>query len=164
MCTISGARSLPSAGERRRQSCHCRGSSWNSLQNTPNVSDYPSTQSTFEWGSSGDARRCPRHRSGCLHDHQWTAFADIKRSFTSFSQAARESADSRMYAGIHFLRPARTGSPWGARLASGPWHSTFSRSRSNDRIMCCRAAVFQHVARRSATGHTCEVSTGVPTA
>ena len=29
-------------------------------------------------------------------------FPDITRTFTSFSQAARESADSRVYAGIHF--------------------------------------------------------------
>jgi hypothetical protein len=29
-------------------------------------------------------------------------FEGIKRSFTSFSQAAKESADSRVFAGIHF--------------------------------------------------------------
>jgi hypothetical protein len=29
-------------------------------------------------------------------------FDGITRSFTAFSQAARESADSRVYAGIHF--------------------------------------------------------------
>ena len=28
-------------------------------------------------------------------------FAEIKRAFTSFSHAAQESADSRIYAGIH---------------------------------------------------------------
>jgi len=74
---------------------------WNSLQNTPSVSDYPSTQSIF----SGSAAVV---LAGVLGTDQvaftvtsGAPFADIKRSFTGFSQAARESADSRIYAGIH---------------------------------------------------------------
>jgi len=74
---------------------------WNSLQNPPSVSDYPSTQSVF----SGSAAVV---LAGVLGTDQVAftvtsgpPFADIKRSFTSFSQAARESADSRIYAGIH---------------------------------------------------------------
>jgi hypothetical protein len=75
---------------------------WNSLQNTPSVSDYPSTMSLVS-GSAAAAL------VGVLGTDQVTfkftsgpPFADITRSFTSFSQAAREAADSRVYAGIHF--------------------------------------------------------------
>jgi hypothetical protein len=46
------------------------------------------------------------------------AFANIKRSFSSLSAAARESVDSRVYAGIHSSRPARTDCSSDARLPS----------------------------------------------
>ena len=43
-------------------------------------------------------------------------FADITRSFTSISQAARESADSRMYAGIHFRSACEDGLVLGRKI------------------------------------------------
>jgi hypothetical protein len=82
--------------------------SWNSHQNTPNVSDYPSTQSTFSGAASTVL-------AGVLGDQvaftitSGAPFPDIKRSFKSFSQAARESADSRVYAGIHFRTACEDG-------------------------------------------------------
>ena len=101
---------------------------WNSLQNTPAVSDYPSTQSTFS-GAAAVAL------AGVLGTDQVAftvtsgpPFADIKRSFTSFSQAARESADSRIYAGIHFRTACEDGLALGRKSASGPWRSTCSLS------------------------------------
>jgi hypothetical protein len=36
-------------------------------------------------------------------------FAGITRSFTRFSQAAQENADSRVFAGIHFRRACQDG-------------------------------------------------------
>lgn len=42
----------------------------------------------------------------------WAPFEGITRSFTSFSQAARESADARVYAGIHFRRACEDGRSW----------------------------------------------------
>lgn len=36
-------------------------------------------------------------------------FAGITRSFSSFSQAAQENADSRVYAGIHFRTACQDG-------------------------------------------------------
>ncbi len=48
-------------------------------------------------------------------------FEGITRSFTSFSQAARESADSRVYAGIHFRSACEDGIALGRKVgrASG---------------------------------------------
>jgi hypothetical protein len=89
--------------------------SWNSLQNTPNVSDYPSTQSTFSGAAAALA--------GVLGTDQVAfsvtsgrPFADITRSFTSVSQAARESADSRIYAGIHFRSACEDGLVLGRKI------------------------------------------------
>ena len=89
---------------------------WNSLQNTPAVSDYPSTQSLF----SGAAATV---LAGVLGTDQVAftitsgpPFANIKRSFASFSQAARESADSRIYAGIHFRSACEDGLVLGRKI------------------------------------------------
>jgi PAP2 superfamily len=89
---------------------------WNSLQNTPAVSDYPSTLSTFS-GAAATAL------AGALGTDQvpfkvtsGPPFPDITRSFTSFSQAAREGADSRIYAGIHFRSACEAGLGLGRRV------------------------------------------------
>jgi hypothetical protein len=89
---------------------------WNSLQNTPAVSDYPSTQSIFS-GAAAAAL------TGVLGTDQipfrvtsGPPFADITRSFTSLSQAARESADSRVYAGIHFRSACEDGLVLGRKI------------------------------------------------
>src|SRR4030095_13484360 len=89
---------------------------WNSLQNTPAVSDYPSTQSTFSGAAVATI-------AGVLGTDQVTfsvtsgpPFADIKRSFSSLAQAARESADSRVYAGIHFPTACEDGLVLGRKI------------------------------------------------
>jgi hypothetical protein len=88
---------------------------WNSLQNTPPVSDYPSTQSTFSGAAAAVL-------AGILGDQvafsttSGTPFAGITRSFSSFSQAARESADSRVYAGIHFRSACEDGLALGQKI------------------------------------------------
>jgi hypothetical protein len=88
---------------------------WNSHQNTPNVSDYPSTQSTFSGAASAVL-------AGILGDEvsftltSGAPFPDIKRSFKSFSHAARDSADSRVYAGIHFRTACEDGLTLGQRI------------------------------------------------
>ena len=45
-----------------------------------------------------------------------TPFDGLTRSFTSFSQAARESADSRIYAGIHFRSACEDGLVLGRKV------------------------------------------------
>jgi hypothetical protein len=88
---------------------------WDSHQNTPPVSDYPSTQSTF----SGAASVVLASLLGDQTSFTFTSgkpFDGITRSFTSFSQAARESADSRVYAGIHFRSACEDGLTLGGRV------------------------------------------------
>ena len=53
--------------------------------------------------------------AGRLHQHQ-RPVANIKRLFASFSQAARESADSRIYAGIHFRSACEDGLVLGRKI------------------------------------------------
>jgi hypothetical protein len=43
-------------------------------------------------------------------------FANIKRSFSSLSAAAKESADSRVYAGIHFRSACQDGLILGRKI------------------------------------------------
>jgi hypothetical protein len=89
---------------------------WDSHQNTPAVSDYPSTQSTF---SSAAAVVLAQVLGGDKQQFTVTSgkpFEGIKRSFSSFSQAARESADSRVYAGIHFRSACEDGLALGQKV------------------------------------------------
>jgi hypothetical protein len=88
---------------------------WDSHQNTPNVSDYPSTQSAF----SGAAGVVLASLLGDQTNFTFTSgkpFEGLTRSFTSFSQAARESADSRVYAGIHFRSACEDGLALGRKV------------------------------------------------
>jgi hypothetical protein len=76
---------------------------WTSFLQTPPVQDHPSTHSAL--GAAGAAALA--HAFG--RDEIRFSFASSsanpdspRRSFTSFSQAARENADSRIKAGLHF--------------------------------------------------------------
>ena len=93
--------------------------SWESLEVTPPIHDYPSTHSAL--GNAGAAVL-----AGILGDH--TPFtlssmsADPKgatRSFSSFSQAADENASSRVMAGLHFRFSCNAGQDLGNRV--GQW-------------------------------------------
>jgi hypothetical protein len=90
--------------------------SWNSLQNTPAVSDYPSTQSIFSGAASVVLAGVLGTDQVNFSNTSGPPFPDIKRSFTSFSQAARESADSRVYAGIHFRTACEDGLVLGRKI------------------------------------------------
>jgi hypothetical protein len=89
---------------------------WNSLQNTPAIPDYPSTMSLISGAAApvlagvlGTDRVSFSVTSG-------PPFKDITRAYTSFSQAAQESADSRVYAGIHFPTACEDGLVLGRRI------------------------------------------------
>ena len=89
---------------------------WDSHQNTPAVSDYPSTQSAF---SDAAAVVLASVLGGDQVNFTFMSgkpFEGITRSFTSFSQAARESADSRVYAGIHFRSACEDGLALGRKV------------------------------------------------
>lgn len=90
--------------------------SWETFLNTPPVSDYPSTHSVLGGAAAavlaevfGTDRITFTMMSGA-------PFAGISRSFTSFSQAAQENADSRVYAGIHFRTACRDGVALGQKI------------------------------------------------
>ena len=89
---------------------------WNSLQNTPSVSDYPSTQSLFSGSTAAVLASVFGTDKVAFALTSGPPFANIKRSYTSFSQAAKESADSRVYAGIHFRSACDDGLMLGQKI------------------------------------------------
>jgi hypothetical protein len=89
---------------------------WDSLQNTPAVSDYPSTQSTFSGAAAVVLATVLGGDQANFSITSGKPFEGITRSFTSFSQAARESADSRVYAGIHFRSACEDGLSLGRKI------------------------------------------------
>ena len=89
---------------------------WNSLQNTPAVSDYPSTQSLFSGAAATALAAALGTDQVAFTMTSGPPFADIKRSFTSLSHAARESVDSRVYAGIHFRSACEDGLALGQKI------------------------------------------------
>lgn len=89
---------------------------WDSHQNTPAVSDYPSTQSTFSAAAAVALARTIGTDEVNFTITSGKPFEGITRSFTSFSQAARESADSRVYAGIHFRSACEDGLALGRKV------------------------------------------------
>ena len=89
---------------------------WDSHQNTPAVSDYPSTQSTFSGAAAVVLATVVGADQVSFAVTSGKPFDGITRSFTSFSQAARESADSRVYAGIHFRSACEDGLALGRKV------------------------------------------------
>ena len=89
---------------------------WNSLQNTPSVSDYPSTQSLFSGAASSVLAGVLGTDQVAFTITSGPPFANIKRSFSSLSAAAKESAESRVYAGIHFRSACEDGLILGRKI------------------------------------------------
>jgi len=89
---------------------------WDSHQNTPAVSDYPSTQSTFSAAAAVALASTLGGDQVGFTVSSGKPFEGITRSFSSFSQAARESADSRVYAGIHFRSACEDGLALGRKI------------------------------------------------
>jgi hypothetical protein len=89
---------------------------WDSHQNTPAVSDYPSTQSTFSAAAAVALASTLGGDQASFTVTSGKPFEGITRSFTSFSQAARESADSRVFAGIHFRSACEDGLSLGHKV------------------------------------------------
>jgi hypothetical protein len=82
---------------------------WETYLNTPPLPDYPSTHSV-----AGGAAAVVLARFFGTDQVPFTMtsgppFAGITRSFTRFSQAAQENADSRVFAGIHFRMACQDG-------------------------------------------------------
>jgi hypothetical protein len=89
---------------------------WESFLNTPPVADYPSTHSVL--GSAAAAVLAAAFSTDrvAFTVTSGAPFPGITRSFTSFSQAAQENADSRVYAGVHFRTACRDGMALGQKI------------------------------------------------
>jgi hypothetical protein len=74
---------------------------WNSFLGTPNHPSYTSGHATVS-GASGAALAGFFGTDNITFTSSAEGFAVPDRTFTSFSQASQEAADSRLYAGIHW--------------------------------------------------------------
>jgi hypothetical protein len=89
---------------------------WNSLQNTPAIPDYPSTMSLISGAAAPVLAGVLGTDQVAFSVTSGPPFKDITRAYTSFSQAARESTDSRIYAGIHFRTACEDGLVLGRQI------------------------------------------------
>lgn len=91
---------------------------WTPFLVTPAIPDYPSTHSVL---GAAAAEVLARFFDEDDDEISFTTtsgnpFPGITRSFTSFSQAAQENADSRVFAGIHFRRTCTDGLRQGKKV------------------------------------------------
>ena len=91
---------------------------WMSLLNTPAIPDYPSTHSVLGGAAAEVLRRFFHDDDVPFTTTSGAPFAGITRSFDSFSQAARENGESRIYAGIHFRAAVEDGIRQGRRIGA----------------------------------------------
>jgi hypothetical protein len=89
---------------------------WSSLLNTPAIPDYTSTHSVAGGASSEVLRRFFHNDDIPFMTTSGVPFAGLTRSYTSFSQAAAENGDSRVYAGIHFRSAVEDGIQQGQKI------------------------------------------------
>jgi hypothetical protein len=89
---------------------------WESYLNTPPIPDYPSTHSVAGGAASAVLAYVFGGDQFPFSMASGPPFAAITRSFRSFSRAAQENADSRVYAGIHFRSACRDGIKLGEQI------------------------------------------------
>jgi hypothetical protein len=89
---------------------------WSTLLNTPAIPDYPSTHSVLGGAASEVLRRFFRDDDVAFTTTSGAPFAGITRSYTSFSQAAAENGESRIYCGIHFRSAVHDGIKLGNKV------------------------------------------------
>jgi hypothetical protein len=89
---------------------------WESFMNTPALPDYPSTHSVAGGAAAAVLARFFGTDQISFSMTSGAPFAEITRSFTSFTQAAQENADSRVYAGIHFRTACQDGIKQGEQI------------------------------------------------
>jgi hypothetical protein len=89
---------------------------WSSLLNTPAIPDYTSTHSVLGSAVAEVLRRFFHRDEVPFTTTSGVPFAGLTRSFTSFSQAAAENGESRIYAGIHFRSAVEDGIKQGGKI------------------------------------------------
>jgi hypothetical protein len=90
--------------------------SWETYLNTPPLPDYPSTHSVAGGAASAVLARVLGSDNVEFSMTSGPPFGAITRSFKSFSQAAQENADSRVYAGVHFRAACQDGIMLGEQI------------------------------------------------
>jgi hypothetical protein len=91
---------------------------WSSLLNTPAIPDYTSTHSVAGGAASNVMHRFFRTDNVAFSLTSGPPFAGLTRSFSSFSQAATENGESRIYAGIHFRSAVGDGIKQGNQIGN----------------------------------------------
>jgi hypothetical protein len=91
---------------------------WETFLNTPAIPDYPSTHSVLGAAAAEVLGRFFHDDAIPFTTTSGAPFAGITRSYTSFLEAARENADSRVYAGIHFRTATRDGLRLGRKIGA----------------------------------------------
>jgi hypothetical protein len=89
---------------------------WSTLLNTPAIPDYPSTHSVLGGAASRVLRRFFKDDDVPSTVTSGAPFAGLTRSFESFSQAATENGESRIYAGLHFRSAVEGGIALGRKI------------------------------------------------
>lgn len=109
---ITAIRAGDSDGNRRTEA----DPSWTPHCITPPVADYPSTHSVL--GAAAATVLARQFGDGTAFSIDSTSLPGVTRSFRSFSEAARENADSRVYCGIHWRTSTRAGVEQGERIGA----------------------------------------------
>ena len=89
---------------------------WESLLNTPPHPDYPSTHAVQGGAASVVLRQVFGTDQVDFTATSGVPFAGTMRTFTSFSEAAQENADSRVFAGVHFRSATTNGVKLGRQI------------------------------------------------
>lgn len=91
---------------------------WEPSEPTPPVQDYPSTHSALGNAAAAVLGRLLGDNTPFTMTSYTAVPAGSTRSFTSFSEAANENADSRVMAGIHFRFSCEAGQALGTKIGS----------------------------------------------
>jgi hypothetical protein len=92
---------------------------WEPAEPTPPIHDYPSTHSALGKAAATVMAELLGDATAFTMTSPTVVPAGATRSFTSFSQAANENADSRVRAGIHFRFSCEAGKSLGEEI--GKW-------------------------------------------
>jgi hypothetical protein len=89
---------------------------WSTFLNTPAIPDYTSTHSVLGGAAAEVLREFFQSDKVAFTTTSGAPFPGIVRSFSSFSEAAAENGESRIYAGIHFRFAVEDGIDQGRRI------------------------------------------------
>jgi len=112
-------------------------SGWSSFLNTPAIPDYTSTHSVAGGAASNILRRFFGTDDVAFTLLSGPPFgSELPRSYTSFSQAAAENGNSRIYAGIHYRSAVEDGIKQGSQIGGYVFthalRSVFSEDNDED--------------------------------